>query len=111
MVVRHLAATLALTAGVDMKVVSRMLRHKTLSITADTYTSVVPEVARAAAEATVTVVPRRTVPKGVGGAPSTSLAPGPKDATGRSPHRKNAQGNTGAQYGCAARDSNPEPAD
>jgi integrase len=34
---RHLAATLALTAGVEMKVVSEMLRHKTLAITADTY--------------------------------------------------------------------------
>lgn len=37
---RHLAATLALTAGVQMKVVSEMLRHKTLAITSDTYTLV-----------------------------------------------------------------------
>jgi hypothetical protein len=35
---RHLAATLALTAGAEMKAVSEMLRHKTLAITADTYT-------------------------------------------------------------------------
>ena len=68
---RHLAATLAPTAGVDMKVVSEMLRHKTLSITADTYTSVVPEVARAAAEAAVTIVPRRNMPKGASAATST----------------------------------------
>jgi hypothetical protein len=48
-----------------------MLRHKTLSITADTYTSVLPEVARAAAEAAATIVPRRTVPKGASGGTST----------------------------------------
>jgi len=54
-----------------MKVVSEMLRHKTLSITADTYTSVVPEVARAAAEAAVTIVPRRNMPKGASAATST----------------------------------------
>lgn len=71
---RHLAATLALTAGVEMKVVSEMLRHKTLAITADTYTSVVPEVARVAAEAAAQVVPRRIVPVGVSAAASTSLA-------------------------------------
>ncbi len=92
---RHLAATLALTAGVEMKVVSEMLRHKTLSITADTYTSVVPEVARAAAEAAVQVVPRRSVPKGASGATSTSLAPGPKNTTGRSSKAKKAQVRTG----------------
>src|SRR5262249_7405578 len=85
---RHLAATLALTAGVEMKVVSEMLRHKTLSITADTYTSVLPEVARAAAEAAIQVVPRRNVPKGASGATSTSLAPGLENATGRSSRRK-----------------------
>jgi Phage integrase family len=96
---RHLAATLALTAGVDMKVVSEMLRHKTMSITADTYTSVVPEVARAAAEAAATIVPRRSVPKGVSGATSTPLAPGSKNATGRSSQRKKAQVNTGAPPG------------
>jgi integrase len=96
---RHLAATLALTAGVEMKVVSEMLRHKTLSITADTYTSVVPEVARAAAEAAATIVPRRTVPKGADGATSTSLAPGPENMTERSSRRKKAQVSTGAPPG------------
>ena len=50
-----------------MNVVSDMLRHKTLAITADTYTSVVPEVARAAA----TIVPRRNVPKSASAATST----------------------------------------
>jgi len=71
---RHLAATLALAAGAEMKVVSAMLRHKTLAITADTYTSVLPEVARAAAEAAVRIVPRRTLPDSASAAASTSLA-------------------------------------
>lgn len=56
---RHGAATLALAAGVDLKVVSAMLRHSSITITADTYISVLPETARAAAEAAAAVVPRR----------------------------------------------------
>ncbi len=71
---RHLAATLALAAGVEMKVVSAMLRHKTLAITADTYTSVLPEVARAAAEAASQIVPRQGVPTAASGAASIPLA-------------------------------------
>lgn len=55
---RHGAATLALAAGTDMKVVSAMLRHSNIGITANTYTSVLPEVAREAAEAAVALVPR-----------------------------------------------------
>ncbi len=57
---RHVAATLALAAGTDMKVVSQMLRHSSIAITADTYTSVLPETSRKAAEAAVALVPRKT---------------------------------------------------
>ncbi|RCG29010.1 site-specific integrase [Sphaerisporangium album] len=56
---RHCAATLMLAAGVDMKVVSATLGHSRYSFTADVYTSVVPEVAQAAAEATAAIIPRR----------------------------------------------------
>jgi integrase len=59
---RHGAATLALAAGVDMKTVQAMLRHSSITITADTYTSVLPELARGAAEKTAAIVPRRTRP-------------------------------------------------
>jgi integrase len=59
---RHGAATLALAAGVEMKAVQDMLRHSSIAITADTYTSVLPEIARAAAEKTAAIVPRRTRP-------------------------------------------------
>jgi integrase len=47
---RHGTATHALTAGVDMKTVSDMLGHSSITITADTYTSVVDELKRAAAD-------------------------------------------------------------
>ncbi|MBE1532572.1 tyrosine-type recombinase/integrase [Actinomadura algeriensis] len=55
---RHGAATLALLGKVDMKVISETLGHARHSFTADTYTSVLPEVSRAAAEAVAAVVPR-----------------------------------------------------
>lgn len=58
---RHGAATLALAAGVDMKVISAMLRHSSMTITSDTYTSVLPDVAREAAEAVAAMVPLKPV--------------------------------------------------
>jgi integrase len=57
---RHLSATLSLAAGVAMKVVSETLGHSKSSFTSDTYTSVLPEVATAAAEAVAAIVPRST---------------------------------------------------
>jgi hypothetical protein len=42
---RHGAASLAFASGADMKAVQAMLRHSSMAITADTYTSVLPEVA------------------------------------------------------------------
>jgi integrase len=57
---RHGAATLALAAGVDIKVVQDMLGHSSHAITADTYTSVLPQVAHHAAEATAATIPRNT---------------------------------------------------
>ncbi len=55
---RHGAATLALAGGTHMKVVCEMLGHSSIGITADVYTSVLPEVAHAAAEAVARLVPR-----------------------------------------------------
>lgn len=57
---RHGAATLALTAGVEMKTVQEMLGHSSISITSDTYSTVMPEVAKNAAEAIASLVSRRT---------------------------------------------------
>jgi integrase len=72
---RHTAASLALQAGVPMKVVSESLGHSSLSITADTYTSVLPEVAKAAAEAVAGIVPRAARP-----APNTPAADAAADS-------------------------------
>jgi integrase len=57
---RHGAATLALAAGVDLKVVQDMLGHSSLAITADTYTSVLTELAHQAADAIAARIPRTT---------------------------------------------------
>jgi integrase len=93
---RHGAATLALAGGTHLKVVSEMLGHSSIGITADTYTSVLPEVARAAAEAVARLVPRalRRDPAGPISAPS-----GPQNDTGLPSSRKKAQVKRGAPPG------------
>jgi integrase len=53
---RHGAATLALAAGVDLKVVEATLGHSTITLTANTYTSVLPHLVQAAAEAVAAVI-------------------------------------------------------
>ncbi|RPF41822.1 site-specific recombinase XerD [Streptomyces sp. Ag109_G2-6] len=78
---RHGAATLALAAGAEMKVVQEMLGHSSITITSDTYTSVLPEVARKAAEAAVRLVPRQAVR-------TAGLTSGSHQATGRPGHDK-----------------------
>jgi integrase len=55
---RHGAATLALAAGVEMKVVQEMLRHSSITITSDTYTSVLPQVAQETAAKVASMIPR-----------------------------------------------------
>ena len=56
---RHGSATLSLAAGVDIKIVQEILGHSTSAFTRDVYTSVVPEIASAAAEAVAAIVPRK----------------------------------------------------
>jgi len=53
---RHGAATLALAAGTDLKIVQDQLGHSSITLTADTYTSVLPETARAAADSTAALL-------------------------------------------------------
>jgi integrase len=53
---RHFAATLHLAAGVDIKIVQDLLGHSSRAITSDTYTTVLPDVARAAAEAAAALI-------------------------------------------------------
>jgi len=69
---RHVSATLMLAAGNDMKLVQACLGHSALATTSDVYTSVLPEVAKAAAEATLAIVPR--APRKTAGHPSGTQA-------------------------------------
>ncbi|MFC4033695.1 tyrosine recombinase XerC [Streptomyces polygonati] len=55
---RHGAATLAHAAGADLKDIQEMLGHSSVTITADTYTSLLPETDLAIAEAAARLVPR-----------------------------------------------------
>lgn len=47
---RHTAATLMLEAGVPLEVISRMLGHSSLAVTADVYARVKPQATRSAAD-------------------------------------------------------------
>jgi integrase len=53
---RHGAATLAMASHTDLKVIQQMLGHSSIVTTADTYTSVLPETAHRAAQATADMV-------------------------------------------------------
>ncbi|MEU9123444.1 tyrosine-type recombinase/integrase [Streptomyces sp. NPDC048506] len=55
---RHGAATHAHAAGADLKDIQKMLGHSSITITADTYTSLLPEADMAFAEAAARLVPR-----------------------------------------------------
>ncbi|MEV7441020.1 tyrosine-type recombinase/integrase [Streptomyces sp. NPDC091204] len=55
---RHVAASLMLAAGVDIKIVSETLGHSETRVTHDIYQSVMPKQAADAAEATAAMVPR-----------------------------------------------------
>ncbi|MEU6475286.1 tyrosine-type recombinase/integrase [Streptomyces sp. NPDC047017] len=57
---RHLSASLALLGGSKMKVVQVRLGHKSLQITSDTYTSVMPQLLTDEAKTTSATVPRAT---------------------------------------------------
>ena len=59
---RHTAATLMLKAGVHPKVVSERLGHATIAITLDTYSHVLPDIQRDAAEAMDRLLTGRTDP-------------------------------------------------
>ncbi len=59
---RHVAATLMLAAGVDVKVVAETLGHSDTRVTRDIYQSVLDDLARDAAEKVVQLVPRARRP-------------------------------------------------
>jgi integrase len=71
---RHGAAALALAAGTDLKVVQDQLGHSTVVLTADTYTSVLPETACTAAEHTAALLFPARRPPASGGKPASRRA-------------------------------------
>ena len=86
---RHGAATLALAAGADLKVVQDQLGHSTIVLTADTYTSVLPETARTAAEHTAALLFPARRPPATGAKPAARRARKPPlPAWARPDHRK-----------------------
>lgn len=81
---RHGAASLALAAGTDLKTVQALLGHASIVLTADTYTSVLPELLADSAEATARLVlahaarkPGRRPPTRVRSTPPKSAALAP----------------------------------
>jgi integrase len=59
---RHTAASLTYRATNDLKLVSELLGHSSIKMTADIYTNIYADVDRAAAEAVARLVPRATDP-------------------------------------------------
>ncbi|MEU5002624.1 tyrosine-type recombinase/integrase [Streptomyces sp. NPDC021622] len=55
---RHCAASLSLAAGLSMKAIQALLGHSSFTLTADTYTSLMPQFEKEAADAPVALVPR-----------------------------------------------------
>ena len=74
---RHGAATLLLAAGHDMKVVQETLGLSSITIAADTYTSVLPELARRSAEDVAALIRPAAVPP-LPGRPARAARPGRK---------------------------------
>jgi integrase len=70
---RHGAATLAHTAGADLKTVQDQLGHASIDITADLYTNVLPATQHRAAEATARLLRHAPDPR-------------PRKKTGRKRH-------------------------
>ncbi len=67
---RHVAATLTHGGGGDIHTVKATLRHSTIALTSDTYTSLLPELDREIAEKAAGLIPRARVPKPAAPEPS-----------------------------------------
>ncbi len=100
---RHVAATLTHAGGGDLHTIKEVLRHSTITLTSDTYTTLLPDINRRVAEKAARLVPR-AARKVVGG--TAGLTPGsPK------PARTAAAPSSASEKGAAAQVSAGVPAD
>ncbi len=58
---RHLAASLLIAAGVDIAIASKRLDHSKIDLTVDTHGHLIGKAGRQAAQAAADLVPRRNV--------------------------------------------------
>jgi integrase len=79
---RHVAATLTHGGGGDIHTVKETLRHSTITLTSDTYTSLLPELDREIAEKAAKLIPRS---RQAAAEPSAQTAADPQ-TTATSPH-------------------------
>jgi hypothetical protein len=107
---RHVAASLALAAGVPMKVVSEQLGHSSIQITSDIYSSVLPQVAQAAAEAAADLVPRRSTTTQTIGTSASSAIRRPTPADKPDTRESRCEGKPQLNEG-GGRGSDPRPRD
>ena len=93
----------SLAGGADLKAIQAMLGHASIILTADTYTSVLPDLARATAEAVAAQILKaaRTPP----------ASPRPHPGLTRRRHDQPQGRVTAGQGPWGARGSNPEPTD
>ncbi|MCI0383629.1 tyrosine recombinase XerC [Streptomyces sp. CNQ085] len=107
---RHGAATLAHAAGADLKDIQEMLGHSSIAITADTYTSLLPETDKAIAEAAARLVPRARMPEGTGRAEESDEPGGGEAAvTGPDGAASSGGGTAGGLPSAHAALTQPEP--
>ncbi len=99
---RHVAATVLLAATHDLKLVQELLGHSTITLAGNTYTTVLPEVARAAAEGVARLI-RTAVPDP---AVTTVLPPEPPRAVETIKARRERPGQKGSRLS----ESNRRPA-
>ncbi|PCG85428.1 hypothetical protein CIB93_13805 [Streptomyces sp. WZ.A104] len=102
---RHCAASLSLAAGLSMKAIQALLGHSSYSLTADTYTSLMPQFEQAAADAALDLVPRQKPSEGESDAESggTDEGSAPTDADAAPEPAEPAPGTQGEHTGTAPR--------
>lgn len=85
--VRHVAATLIHAGGGDLHAVKEVLRHSTIVLTSDTYTSLLVEVDRSIADKSETLVPRARKPLGAvpGNGTDSAVRTGERTPAGNAP--------------------------